>query len=90
MLKIRTANGTTAWICQDGGGRLYYQGKTGGADVPLVEGENGLFLSRVNQLGVGVYQAYAENGNRFDVSRVRLAVHFTDGRVQTSQVVSAE
>ena len=92
VLKIVTANGTTVWICEDPAGALYYQGKTGGVDAPLVQKKNGLFLSRVRRLpDRDEYEATAANGNSFVVSRERLEVHFTDGRAtQVDKVETAE
>jgi hypothetical protein len=91
VLKIYTDNGTTVWICQDPGGALYYQSKTGGADAPLVQGQNGLFLNKVKKTGTDQYEAVAHNGNLFEVSRQQLQVRFVDGRKpQTNPVVSAE
>jgi hypothetical protein len=92
VLKIVTANGTTVWICEDPAGALYYQGKTGGVDAPLVEKKNGLFLSEVRRFtDRDAYEATAANGNRFVVSREQLEVHFTDGRAnQVDRVESAE
>ena len=92
MLKIVTANGTTVWICEDPAGSLYYQGKTGGVDAPLVEKKNGLFLSQVRRIAdQDEFEATAPNGNRFVVSREQLEVHFTDGRqTQVDKVETAE
>ena len=90
VLKVQTDNGTTVWICQDGGEKLYYQGKTGGLDVPLVQNKNGLFLSNVLPQGEDDYLAVADNGNRILVSRKRVEIRFTSGRTQTNKVVSVE
>ena len=91
VLRIVTDNGTTVWICEDPAGALYYQGKTGGRDTPLVEGGNGLFLSKVRRTGANAYEAIATNGTRFLVSRTRLEVHFSDGRdPQANKVVEVE
>jgi hypothetical protein len=91
VTRIVTDNGTTVWICQDGAGALYYQSKTGGVDADLVQKENGLFLSRVEQRGDGDYRATASNGTEFLVSREQLEVHFADGRPsQVNKVVEAD
>jgi len=89
VLKIETDNGSTAWICRDPNGKLYYQGKTGGLEADLVERINGLFLSDVVADG-NEYQATATDGARFVVSRERLVVHFATGKTQTNKVTSVE
>lgn len=90
-LKIVTDKGTTVWICEDPEGSLYYQGKTGGVDAPLVQTTNGLFLSSVIRRDTDEYEAKATNGNRILVSRDRLEVHFADGRpTQIDKVETAE
>ncbi|GAA2630814.1 hypothetical protein Adu01nite_42590 [Paractinoplanes durhamensis] len=87
IFKIVTKNGTTVWICQDGAGSLYYQSKTGGVDEPLVQGENGLFLSQVIREGDREYLATAANGNRFVVNEKQLEVHFAaSGKTQVNAV----
>ena len=92
VMKIATVNGTTVWICQDDAGGYYYQGKTGGPDTALVEGDNGLFLSKVRHSeDREEYVAVADNGNRFVVNRRQLEIHFADGReTQISRVVASE
>jgi hypothetical protein len=92
VLKIQTANGTTVWICQDDTGGYFYQGKTGGADKPLVEGQNGLFLSKVvRSEDREEYVGLAANGNRFRVSRKQLEIFFAKTqRTEVSQVVESE
>ncbi|WP_433376138.1 hypothetical protein ACQPZX_07265 [Actinoplanes sp. CA-142083] len=88
IFKVVTVNGTTVWICEDGAGSLYYQSKTGGVDAPLVQGENGLFLTRVVRDGDNAYEATAANGNTFMVNTRRLEVRFADGR--TPQINTVE
>jgi len=91
VLKIITDKGTTVWICQDPQGALYYQSKTGGADAPLRQGKNALFLSSVVRLDTDEYEARAAEGNRFVVSRKTLEVHFANGApTQVDKVESAE
>lgn len=90
VLKIQTDNGTTVWICQDNGGRYYYQGKTGGLDEPLVQHKNGLFLTDVVPEGEDEYRAVADNGNRIFIGPKRLEIRFTTGKTQTDEVVSVE
>ncbi|MET0423289.1 MAG: hypothetical protein ABW046_05415 [Actinoplanes sp.] len=90
VLKIETDNGTVAWICTDSSGGLYYQGKTGGADQPLAEGKNGLFLSGVKQLGPDAYEVLDHRGNRFVITREEFELHFANGKVQTNAVVEQE
>ena len=88
-LKIETDNESTAWICEDPNGKLYYQGKTGGLEADLVETKNGLFLSDVIADG-DEYQATAANGARFVVTRERLEVHLASGKTQINKVTSVE
>ena len=89
VLRIVTDNGTVVWICQDPAGALYYQGKTGGQDAPLIQGENGLFLSEVVRQSADEYEATAANGNQFVVTRERLEVHFASGEpTRINKVVS--
>jgi hypothetical protein len=91
VLKIITDKGTTVWICQDPEGALYYQSKTGGANAPLRQGKNALFLSSVVRLNTDEYEAMAAEGNRFVVSRKTLEVHFANGTpTQVDKVESAE
>jgi hypothetical protein len=68
ILKIYTDNDSTYWICTDAQGTLFYQGKTGGIDAPLVEGKNGLFLQGVRRVGTDTYEVYDQRGNRFMVT----------------------
>jgi hypothetical protein len=92
VMKIETANATTVWICQDDTGAYYYQGKTGGAEQPLVEGTNGLFLDKVRHgEDREEYTAVADNGNRFVVNRKQLEIHFAAGKpTQIYPVVASE
>ena len=90
VFKVETENGTTAWICQDADGALYYQGKTGGRDAPLVEGENGLFLPDVEARGTDHYAVVADNGSKIEVDRRTLEVTFAGRKRQTARVVRAE
>jgi hypothetical protein len=88
VFRIVTDNGTVVWICADPDNHLYYQGKTGGVDAPMVEGENALFLSDVIQRGDDEYEVIAPNDhNRFEINREQLIVHRTDGRNQVQSVV---
>ena len=92
VLRIQTVNGTVVWICQDDTGAYYYQGKTGGADKPLDEGTNGLFLSKVVRgEDREEYVAVAANGTRFVVNREQLEVYHVGGKpTEVSQVVESE
>jgi len=92
VMKIETTNATTVWICQDDTGAYYYQGKTGGAEQPLVEGTNGLFLNKVRHgEDREEYTAVADNGNRFVVNREQLEIHFATGKpTQIYPVVASE
>jgi hypothetical protein len=89
VLQVHTDNQATVWICRDADDRLYYQSKTGGLDAPLVEGENGLFLPGVVELGSGQFQAIADDGNRFVVDRSALVIHFAKtGKTESHKVQS--
>jgi hypothetical protein len=90
VMKIETDNGTVAWICTDSAGELFYQGKTGGADQPLTEGKNGLFLSGVKQLAPDEFEVLDHRGNRFVITREEFELHFAGGKVQTNQVTAQE
>jgi hypothetical protein len=89
VLKIVTDNGTTVWICQDGAGSFYYQGKTGG-DSPLVQRTNGLFLTDVTRESDDEYQATDQKGNRFVVNRTQFELHFVTGKEQINKVLEAD
>jgi hypothetical protein len=88
IFKVVTLNRTIVWICQDGAGSLYYQSQTRSDEGPLVQGENGLFLTRVVRDGDNSFEATASNGNTFLVDTKRLEVRFADGR--PSQVNNVE
>jgi hypothetical protein len=91
VMKIRTDNGTTVWICEDAQAHFYFQSKTGGYDVPLRQGVNALFLSDVVQTGPGEFTATAAEGNTFLVTRKKLEIRFVDGRAtQVNPVVGAD
>jgi len=90
VFKIITTRGTTVWICQDGAGSLYFQSKTGGVDKPLVQGKNALFLDQVSRVGDDEYEAVATvDGNRFEVNRRQLVVHFASGKADDVQTVKS-
>ena len=75
------------WICQDGAGSLYFQSKTK-PDEPLIQGTNALFLANVHRVDDDEYEATAPNdGNRFEVNRQQLVVHFTSGKRDDVQAV---
>ncbi|MCU7722998.1 hypothetical protein ODJ79_04660 [Actinoplanes sp. KI2] len=94
VFKIVTERRTVVWICQDGGGKLYFQSKTPktqDADEPLIQGKNALFLNGVQEVGNDEYTAVASDGNSFEVNRRQLVVHFVSGKDDDVQaVVSAE
>jgi hypothetical protein len=91
VLKIVTEKGTTVWICQDPAGSLYYQGKTGGVDAPLVQKTNGLFLSDVHRNeDREQYVADAPDGNQILVTPEHLEVRFAGGRSQVDQVATVK
>jgi hypothetical protein len=88
VFRAVTDNDTVVWICADPDGELYYQGKTGGVDAKLVQGENGLFLAGVIKQGEDEYEVIAPNDhNRIQVNRKQLIIHRTDGRNQVQNVV---
>ncbi|MGX6602195.1 hypothetical protein ACWKSP_08690 [Micromonosporaceae bacterium Da 78-11] len=88
VFRIVTDNQNVVWICVDPQGKLYYQGKTGGVDVPLIQGKNGLFLSDVIEQGPDEYEVIAPNDhNRIEVNRKQLIIHRADGRNQVQNVV---
>jgi hypothetical protein len=90
IFKIQTDNGTTVWICEDPNGGMYYQSRTGGQKVKLVQGRNGLFLTGVREQGERDYWATADNGNEFLVDGNRLEVRFANGTVQQNEVVESQ
>jgi hypothetical protein len=91
VLKIVTEIGTTVWICRDPNGDLYYQGKTGGVDAPLVQKKNGLFLSDVHRgEDQERYVASAPDGNQFLVTRELFKVTYASGKIDTQQVATVE
>ncbi|WP_133872720.1 hypothetical protein [Paractinoplanes brasiliensis] len=83
VLKIY-ASDDVYWICQDRDGGLYYQGKTGGRDAPLIEGENGLFLTGVVRVGEDSYRVEDQKGNIFEVSTKRFRLIRASGKVETA------
>jgi len=88
VFRIETDHGNVVWICTDPDGNLFYQGKSGGVDAELVEGENGLFLSEVVKRGEDQYQVIAPNDhNRFEINSKQLIVHHNDGRDEVQRVV---
>jgi len=88
VFHVVTDNGNVVWICADPDNQLFYQGKTGGVDAPLIEGKNGLFLPKVIRQGDDEYEVIAPNDyNRIKVNREQLIVLRTDGRKQVQNVV---
>jgi hypothetical protein len=87
VLRVETDNGTVVWICEDPQRQLFYQGKTGGPDTPLVQNKNALFLPDVTERD-GEYVAVARNGNQFLVDRDRLEIRYINGNVETHRVVA--
>jgi hypothetical protein len=88
IFKLETQNGTTVWICQDGAGDLYYQGKTGGLDAPLIQKKNGLFLPDVAETASGRYEVTAPNGNHLVVDKSELVIDHVTGGSETHKAVS--
>ena len=88
VFHVVTDHDNVVWICADSDNQLYYQGKTGGVDAPLIEGKNGLFLSKVIKNGADDYEVIAPNDhNRIEVNRKQLIIHRTDGRAPQVQNV---
>ncbi|MDI6102039.1 hypothetical protein QLQ12_25810 [Actinoplanes sp. NEAU-A12] len=87
VLRVRTESRSVAWICQDEVGRLFYHANKGGADAPWVENKTALFLADVNHEGDYEFWATAADGNVFRVSNTRLAVEYTDGRIEEQSAV---
>jgi hypothetical protein len=83
---LSTGPGTTVWICQDEGGRLFYQANKGGVAARWVEGDTALFLHDVVRRE-NDYLATAADGNTFSVNERRLEITFQDGKTQTLDVV---
>ena len=87
VLKVRTLDtGMTVWICQDEGGRLFYQANKGGVAAKWIEGDTALFLADVVR-GEDDYHAEAADGNTFSVNKQRLAITFKSGKTETHDVV---
>jgi hypothetical protein len=78
MIRTRTS---TAYICQDGNGNLYYHANNtrGGAD--WVEGKSAIFLTDVVKKGA-TYEAVAADGVVFSVSSSRLLIRHNDGSTE--------
>lgn len=90
VMKIETVGGTTVWICADGDGRLYYQGKTGGLEAPLEQGVNGLLLPRVVKVGENHYEVLDPKGNRFVVTESRFEIDKVSDPDQEDEVAKFE
>jgi hypothetical protein len=76
------ASKSHVWICVDGRGTLFYQGFNGGRGQPMSEGDNALFLTRVQERDDG-YLATNEVGDRtttYLVTKERLVITHGDGR----------
>jgi hypothetical protein len=87
VLRVRVpSTGTTVWICEDVGGRLFYQANKGGPTARWVEGETALFLPGVVR-GEDDYHAKAADGNTFSVNKERLQITFRNGETQSQEVV---
>lgn len=90
VMKIQTTSGTTVWICADGEGALFYQGKTGGLEAPLEQGRNGLLLPGVTQVGSNHYEVRDLKGNHFTVTDTRFEVDRVSGSDQKDDVITVE
>jgi hypothetical protein len=84
VLYVRARNGARrieVWICQDAGGKLYYQGHEGTPDDrELVEGSDALFLRDVTERPDG-YEAVnttSRGQTRYRVSAAKVAVGSTE------------
>ena len=88
VFHIVTDHDNVVWICADPDNQLYYQGKTGGVDAPIVEGKNALFLSGVIKHSEDDYEVIAPNDhNRIEITGKQLIIHRTDGRATQVQNV---
>lgn len=90
VMKIQTTSGTTVWICADGEGALFYQGKTGGLEAPLEQGRNGLLLPGVTQVGSNHYEVRDLKGNHFTITDTRFVVDRLSGSDQEDDVITVE
>ncbi len=90
-MKVRTNKGTIVWICTDGTGAYYYQSQTVTDDGELVQGRNGLFLPKVQQVDTDHYEVTDHKGTtRIVVTENRLQIDFPDRTRQIDRVVSVE
>ena len=85
-LLLRTKS-SDVWICQDDAGQYYYHGKRGGDKAPWVENQTALFLTGVQRVGDGVYEATAADGTQFSITAARLRIVHKDGQVETQWAV---
>ncbi|BCJ51666.1 hypothetical protein Asp14428_31410 [Actinoplanes sp. NBRC 14428] len=80
VMRVRAdETGTTVWICEDPGGKLYYQANRGGQSAKWIEGETALFLADVVREG-DTFRATAFDGNTFEVNRSKLRVTIKGNR----------
>jgi hypothetical protein len=88
VLQVRTDT-STAWICSDDAGRLFYHANRGGAAAVWIEGKTALFLSGVVRTGDG-YRASATDAQGritvFDVTRRALSITHADGEAEVQPV----
>jgi hypothetical protein len=89
-MKVTTDKGTIVWICTDGAGGYYYQSQTATKDGELIQGRNGLFLTKVQQVDTDHYEVVDHKGTKFVVTTNRLEVTFVSGKQQIDQVASVE
>jgi hypothetical protein len=56
----------------------------------LVQGRNGLFLPKVQQVDTDHYEVFDHKGNRFVVTANRVQIDFVDKEPQIDRVASVE
>jgi hypothetical protein len=80
VLVIKTAT-SVAYICEDSDGHLYYHANNTRGGTPWVEGKSAIFLTDVVKSG-DAYEATADDGVTFSVTRSRLKIIHKDGRAE--------
>jgi hypothetical protein len=80
VLMIKTAT-SVAYICEDSDGHLYYHANNTRGGTPWVEGKSAIFLTDVIKNG-DEYEASADDGVTFSVTKARLKIIHKDGRVE--------
>jgi hypothetical protein len=81
VLKLRTAK-STAWICRDATGALFYHANRGGEFATWQEGSTALFLTGVRAVG-DEYVVTAKDGVTFRITSRRLEIVHKNGVIET-------